>query len=120
MMDMPPLTSPERPLNPVFWRILLLLACVLVFSFALHAKVAVYDHGTRPQSSTSSKLWLMGVKTELPSTTSLFPLFWLTAFLTGLISWRSEQRYHLVSETVARELRRQQYLHRFLRPPPLR
>jgi len=119
-MDMPPLTSPDRPLNPLFWRILLLLACVLVFSFALHAKVAVYDHGTQPRPSTSSKLWLTGAKIDLPSTTSLFPLFWLTAFLACLISWRSEPRYHAVSETVARELRRQQYLHRFLRPPPLR
>jgi hypothetical protein len=119
-MDMPPLTSPDRPLNPVLWRVLLVLACVLVFSFALHAKVAVYDHGSRPQPSTSSKLWLTGLRTDLPSTTSLISLFWLATFLTGLISWWSEQRYHAVSETVARELRRQQYLHRFLRPPPLR
>jgi hypothetical protein len=119
-MDMPPLTSPDRPLNPVFWRILLLLACVLVFSFALHAKVAVYDHGSQPQPSTSSKLWLTGLKIELPTTASLFSLFWLAAFLTSAIYCQMEPRYHAVCETVARESRRQRYLHRFLRPPPLR
>ena len=119
-MDMRPLTSPDRPLNPVFWRLLLLLACVLVFSFALHAKVAAYDHGSQPQTSTSSKLWLTGLGTELPFTTSLLSLFWLATFLTGLISWRFEERYHALCGTVARELRRQQYLHRFLRPPPQR
>jgi len=119
-MDMPPLTSPDRPLNPVFWRILLLLACVLVFSFALHAKVAAYDHGSQPQPSTSSKLWLTGLKIELPSANSLFLLFWFAAFLVCLISWQREQRCHAVCETTARQLRRQRYLHRFLRPPPLR
>jgi hypothetical protein len=119
-MDMPPLTSPDRPLNLVFWRILLLLACVLVFSFALHAKVAVYDHGSQPQPSTASKLWVSGLKTELPSTTSLISLLWLAVFLTSLISWQFEQRYHGVCETVVGEVGRQQYLHRFLRPPPLR
>jgi hypothetical protein len=119
-MDMPPLTSPDRPLNPVFWRILLLLACVLVFSFALHAKTAVYDHSSQPQPSTSSKLWLTAFKTELPSASSLFFLFWFSASLICLISWQREQRYHAVCGTAARELRRQQYLHRFLRPPPLR
>ena len=119
-MDMPPLTSPDRPLNPVFWRMLLLLACVLVFSFALHAKVAAYDHGSQPQPSTSSKLWLTGLRTELPSTTSLIWLFWLATSLASLISWRFEERYHALCGTVARESRRQQYLHRFLRPPPLR
>src|SRR5215472_3114277 len=119
-MDMPPLTSLDRPLNPVFWRVLLLLACVLVFSFALHAKVAVYDHGSQPQPSTSSKLWIAGLKPELPSATSLFSLFWFATFLVCLISWRLEQRYHADRVIVARELRRQQYLHRFLRPPPLR
>ena len=119
-MDMPPLTSPDRPLNPVFWRMLLLLACVLVFSFALHAKMAVYDHGSQPQPSTSSKLWLTGLRTELPSATSLISLFWLATFLTSLISRRFEERYHALCGTVTRESRRRQYLHRFLRPPPLR
>jgi len=120
-MDMPPLTSPDRPLNPVFWRILLLLACVLVFSFALHAKVAVYEHGSQPQPSTSSKLLLTGLKIELPSASSLFFLFWVAACLICLISWQREQRYHAVCGTAGRELC-SQYLHlrRFLRPPPLR
>ena len=119
-MDMPPLTAPDRPLNSVFWRILLLLACVLVFSFALHAKVAVYDHGSQPQPSTSSKLWLTGLKSEVSSTASFASLLWLAAFLICLISWQFEQRYHAVCETVVYELRRRHYLHRFLRAPPLR
>ena len=120
-MDMPPLTSPDRPLNPVFWRILLLLACVLVFSFALHAKTAVYERGSHPQASTSSKLWLTGIKTEQPSTAPVVSLlFWFAAFLTCLVCRQMERRYHAVCETAAPELRRQQYLHRFLRPPPAR
>lgn len=119
-MDMPPLTPPDKPLSPVFWRILLLLACVLVFSFALHAKVAIYDHGSQPQPSTSSKLWFTGLRSELPSTTSLASLFGLAAFLICLNAWQFEQRYYAICETVACELRRQQYLHRFLRPPPVR
>jgi hypothetical protein len=117
---MSPRTPPDRRLSTGVWRILLLLACVLVFSFALHAKVAVYDHGTQPQPSTSSKLWLSGLKTESPASSSVFSLFWFAAFLICLISWQAARRYYAVCETVAPELRRQRHLRRFLRPPPLR
>jgi hypothetical protein len=118
-MDMPPLTAPDRPLSPVFWRIMLLLACVLVFNFALHAKLAAYDHG-QPQASTSSKLWLTACKAELPPAVPIFPLFWIAAFIACLFHCQAAQRYHAVCETAIPELRRQQFLHRFLRPPPLR
>lgn len=116
-MDMPPLTSPDKPLNPLFWRILLVLACVLVFSFALHAKTAVYGHAS-PQPSTSSKLWMSDAQwqpsTVVPSST----LMWLAAFLSYLGCWHNVRRNDAAPVVVAREQWRQQYLNRFLRPPP--
>src|ERR1017187_2092069 len=54
------LTLPEKMLSPVGWRHLLLAACVLVFAFALHAKVSVYQQGTHIDTSTSSNLWRTG------------------------------------------------------------
>ena len=119
-MDMPPLTAPDRPLSPVLWRTLLLLACILVFSFALHAKLAVYGH-VQPQPSTSSKLWQSSDwKVELPVAIPLASLFWIASLiLSTLFCLRVSQRYHEVCEIAVPELRRQQFLHRFLRPPPL-
>ena len=62
-MDMRPLTAPEKPLSPACLRFLPLVACVLVFAFAAHAKVSVYHQSTQPQTSTSAKLWLSAEKT---------------------------------------------------------
>jgi len=118
-MDMPPLTSPDKPLNSLFWRLLLLLACVLVFSFALHAKVAVYGH-IQPQPSTSSKMWMNGTRFEVPDLTSSAVLLWLAVLSIPLFYRKSAGRFEAAPVALAREpSRREQYLRRFLRPPPL-
>ena len=119
-MDMPPLTPPNKPLNRLFWRLLLVSACVLVFSFALHAKVAVYGHTTQPTPSTASKLWLSTSRVDSPPLCfDLFP-FWVVALLGCLFSWQASGRYHELREAAVPELRGQRYFRRFLRPPPPR
>jgi hypothetical protein len=116
---MPPLRSPDKPLNPVFWRILLLLACLLVFSFALHAKVAVYSGTSHPQASTSSKLWLTGQKSQPETIVPPMTLVWLATFITSLLCWQGVLPYQQGPALEIRGLGRQQYLSRFLRPPPV-
>jgi len=115
-MDMPPLTPPDKPLHPVFWRSLLVMACVLVFSFALHAKVAVYGQ-IRPQASTASKLWVNDIRPAAPIVVVLPLLVWLAVFLSIMVRWSDKESY-CTRPVLAQERRRQQYLHRFLRPPP--
>jgi len=117
---MPPLTSPDKPLNPVFWRVLLLLAVVLVFSFALHAKLGVYRTGSHPETSTSSKLWTEGTKWPPAPTIPSATLVWLAVFLSSLLSITQVGHYLAVSAAMSHEQRSRQYLHRFLRPPPVR
>lgn len=113
---MPPLTTPARPLNPAIWRLLLVLACVLVFSFALNAKVAGYGQ-SGPEASTSSKLWAQDGKFETPDLSSMTTLLWLAAFLAAILLPGRSGRYQ-EEFVVAQAMRRQRYLHRFLRPPP--
>ena len=117
-VDMPPLTTPDRPLNPWVWRVMLLLACVLVFSFALHAKLGVYETGSRPETSTSSKLWTDGAKWHPVSAVPSATLIWLAVFLSSLLCAEQVRRYVAAPGVIAREQRNRQYLHRFLRPPP--
>src|SRR5271165_2762265 len=116
---MSPLTLPEKALSPACWRLLLVAACVLVFAFALHAKVSVYQQGNHIDTSTSSKLWLDGerqVSRPISQSLTVFCTFLLIYFLYK----RSEGRYDAVYRTPAPVQLSQLYLHRFLRPPPLR
>jgi len=115
---MPPLTSLAKPLNPATWRLLLVVACVLVFCFALHAKMAVYVHG-KAQASTSSKMWPNETKSGPPSLTLAARLFWLAFLFPSILLSEALWRYHL-SPVKVRQLRLQRYVHRFLRPPPAR
>jgi hypothetical protein len=110
------LARPDKPLNSALWRFLLVAACVLVFSFAVHAKVAVYGQ-SQPQPSTSSKLWANGVKFETPVTNSTPSVLWIAIFLAYLMC-ESQSSRHYVSSVVVREQRLDHYLDRFLRPPP--
>jgi hypothetical protein len=116
---MPPLTSPDEPLSPTCWRLLLLAACVLVFAFALHAKVAVYDQSPQPQTSTSAKLWLNPQKAPEPISLSI-PVLWFTALLINLFSEPREARYEVANRTSVRSQADRLCLYRFLRPPPVR
>jgi hypothetical protein len=106
-------------MDAMCWRTLLLAACILVFAFALHAKVAVYGNATQPHASTSSKLWLGGEKVQAQAVVPVLTAIWLATFRIYLFARQSARRYQAVYETVSRPQRRQQYLHRFLRPPPL-
>ena len=115
--NMPPLTPPHRPMNAAFWRVLLLLACMLVFSFALHAKLAVYGH-SQPQSSTSSKLWTSEAKIGAPSMDTGWLLLSLLLVTLYLQLTRNSHGY-TAEPVVVRESRRRRHLSRFLRPPPL-
>jgi len=119
-LDMPPLTSPSKPLNPVCWRLLLLTACVLVFAFALHAKVSVYHQSPQPQTSTSAKLWMNVQKLASQPPSVSGRALWLAAFMVWLLSLRPGLRVAVVDPTPGIVRARQLYLQRFLRPPPVR
>jgi len=119
-VDMPPLMPPDRPMNPMCWRTLLLVACVLVFAFALHAKVAVYGNASQPHASTSSKLWLSGEKLQQQPVAPVTTVFWLAVFLVSIYRFDRQPalRYQAICESVPPAQGSQLYLHRFLRPPP--
>ena len=109
-------------MNPMCWRTLLLVACVLVFAFALHAKVAVYGNSTQPRASTASKLWLSGEKLQEQTPAPITAVFWLAAFVTYIyeIERQPALRYQAAREHVPPSQRSQLDPHRFLRPPPSR
>lgn len=117
---MPPLTSPDRHWSPASWRILLLMACVLVFAYALHAKVAVYHQSSQPQTSTSEKLWLNVEKMNPQPIAPGVVVLWFAAFVVCLFREHIASRHEDVYGVPALARARQYYLHRFLRPPPAR
>jgi hypothetical protein len=117
---MPSLTAPDKFFSPSCWRLLMLAACVLVFAFALHAKVSVYQQGGHVDTSTSSKLWLDGDRQVSQPISQSLTVFWLASVLIYLLYKQSERRYDAVYRTPAPVQLSQLYLHRFLRPPPHR
>jgi hypothetical protein len=98
---------------------MLLAACVLVFAFALHAKVAVYDQSPQPETSTSAKLWLNPQRAPDPFSLT-FPVPWFAALLFNLLFRPRETRYEVAYRTLVPSQAKRLYLHRFLRPPPVR
>jgi Na+/proline symporter len=118
--DMSPLTAPGRTLKPWMWRVMLLLACVLVFSFALHAKLGVYASGSRLDPSVASKLWTNDAKWQPSPVVPTGTLIWLAVFLSSLLCIHQVRRYVTAEAAIVCEQYRHQYLHRFLRPPPTR
>lgn len=117
---MPPLTPPDKPLSPACWRLLLVVACVLVFAFAMNAKVAVYYQSTQPQTSTSDKLWLDGQKMIEPPIVPAASVLWLATLVMLLYAPQSEMRFAVVDRTPRIFRASQLSWHRFLRPPPVR
>jgi hypothetical protein len=115
---MPPLTSPEKTLSPAL-RLLLLAVCVLIFAFTLHAKVAVYNQSSQPQTSTSAKLWLNGEKTTIQPISPGIGVLWFATLVVWLFCQRPEMRPAVVDSTPAMLRARQFFLYRFLRPPPI-
>jgi len=116
---MPPLTDPDKPLSPTCWRLLLLAACILVFAFALNAKVAVYHQSPQPQTSTSAKLWLNPQKAPITLSTS-FPVLWFAALVVSFFCALRRSRYEVVYRTLLPSQGSLLYQRRFLRPPPAR
>ena len=116
---MPPWTDPDKPLSPTWWRLLLVAACVLVFTFALNAKVAVYQQSPQPQTSTSAKLWLNGERTEMPPSFPGFLVLCFAALVCSLVSKGRETWQVVAYRTWVPAPASQHYLHRFLRPPPV-
>jgi len=52
----------------------LILACILVFLFAFHAKTAIYGQGLKlsPHTATSTKLWVKNQRIPKPDLTATF------------------------------------------------
>lgn len=123
-MDMPPLTAPDKTWSPVYWHLLLVLACVLVFAFAMHAKVAVYHQPSPPDASTSAKLWLNAerlVAAQAPSpNSSLLGFGALFLYLAYLLRLGVDSRCSVDKPVRASAHATLFSLHRFLRPPPAR
>lgn len=105
----------------MFWRTLIVAICALVFFFALHAKTSMYDStGVKVTPSTASKLWLNSHKIEIPSQQPNSGLLFCIALLSLFVLYleRDRQRCEALSIQGPSNLPLQ-YLHRFLRPPPV-
>jgi hypothetical protein len=107
--------------NRTLRRTLLLAVCVLVFLFALRAKVAVYN-GNAPAKvtpTTSAKLWLSGQKMEVQSLDSSTAIwFWLALLSLFTLVLHRESIAQVASRSPLPSNVSLRYLHRFLRPPP--
>jgi hypothetical protein len=109
--------------NKTLWHTLLVMLCVLVFFFALHAKTAVYTGGApaKVTPSTSSKLWLSGQKLEVQSVeNSRSLLFWVVVLCLFSAYLRGESVVPRAFQVAPARTSSLRYIHRFLRPPPLR
>lgn len=101
---------------------MLLSMCALVFMFALRAKTSGYNGDAPPKvtPSTASKLWLSSQKMEVQSVdTSTAIQFWMTVVCLFALFLNCEpgvRDLHLIPAPSRVAL---QYLHRFLRPPPV-
>lgn len=101
---------------------MLLLMCALVFMFALRAKTSGYNGVAPPKvsPSTASKLWLNGQKMEVQSVdTNIAVRFWMTVVCLFGLLLHCEPRVRDLLVTPAPSPVALQYLHRFLRPPPV-
>jgi hypothetical protein len=105
------------------WRMAMLLSmCALVFMFALRAKTSGYNGDAPPRvtPSTASKLWLSGQKMEVQSVdTNTAVRFWMTVVCLFGLFLHQEPRVRDLLLTPAPSHFAMQYLHRFLRPPPV-
>jgi hypothetical protein len=101
----------------------MLVLCGLVFFFALHAKIAVYNGGAVPVKatpSTASKLWLNGQKLQVPSVdSSSSAIFWMTVLCLWGLYLQREGRVQSAFLTPPPSNLVLCHLHPFLRPPPV-
>lgn len=99
-------------------RILLVLACVLVFSFAFHAKVAIYHHPGRVDGSTASKMWPASGKLESSQVNPELMAFLLFAVLPFLLCVPAQERYAAMRRSPILLPSQEFHSTRFQRPPP--
>jgi hypothetical protein len=113
------LKAAREPLNLPSWRFLLALSCVLVFSFAFHAKLAAYYPSGHIDTSTSSKLWLNGDQAEADTPLSDSVAMWFMSWVALLavspsVFYRYQEHRRLrVPSALSRF-----DLPRYMRPPP--
>jgi len=109
--------------NQRLWRTPMLALCGLVFFFALHAKIAVYN-GSSPVKatpSTASKLWINGQKMQVQSIDSgPAAFFWLVLLCLCGLYLQSVDRVQSVALTAPPNDLTLRYRRRFLRPPPVK
>jgi len=100
----------------------MLALCGLVFFFALHAKIAVYNGGApvKLTPSTASKLWVNGQKLDLlTDDSSSSAVFWMAFFCLWGLYLQRERRVPQVFLTPRPSNLTLRHLHPFLRPPPV-
>jgi hypothetical protein len=99
-------------------RILLVLSCVLVFSFAFHAKVAIYHNPGHPDGSTASKMWPAGGKLESGVLGPELMVVGLLAVLLLVLCAPAQQRLAAMRRSPILLPRDGFRSERFQRPPP--
>ena len=100
----------------------MLALCGLVFFFALHAKLAVYNGGApvKVTPSTASKLWTNGQKMQVRLDDSIAnALFWMALLCFCGLYLRSVGCVQSVVLTAPFNDLTLRYRRRFLRPPPV-
>ncbi len=114
------LKAAREHLDSPTWRFLLVFSCVLVFSFAFHAKIAAYYPPGHLDTSTSSKLWVNGDQAELGTPLSDSVALWFVAWVALLVG-SSSLLFRRYQERLRRPVPSPLNLfnvHRHLRPPP--
>jgi hypothetical protein len=112
------LKAARKRLDSPTWRFLLVLSCVLVFSFAFHAKIAAYYHPGHLDTSTSSKLWLNGGEVQPRTPLSDGAALWFITWVALLVGSSSFYRYQEHRRQPVPWPLNQLDLRRYLRPPP--
>jgi len=112
------LNAARERLDSPMGRFLLLLSCVLVFSFAFHAKVAIYHHPGHVDGSTASKMWPTSGKIESAVSGAELTVFWLFAFLLLVVCAPTQRRYAIMRRSPVRLANQESHSGRFQRPPP--
>ena len=103
--------------------LLIAVAVVVVFLFALHAKTGVYGSstGVKVTSSTSAKLWLNGQKAVVEPTAQAGTLFaWFAILFIHFLYLHRKFSVHTLFDAPAPVRLRLLNSYHCLRPPPIR
>jgi hypothetical protein len=112
------LKAARERLDSPLGRFLLVLSCVLVFSFAFHAKVAIYHQPGHIDGSTASKMWLSGGKLEPETAGPGLMLFWFSTLLLLLLPPLADHYFVRTHAPERVPLSAEFHGSRFQRPPP--